>query len=283
MATDPQVLDQAQRDAWKRAAGAWEKWQAELREATAPVSQWMVDTIDPQPGQRILELAAGPGETGFLAAARIGPSGRLISTDQSEEMVSAGRRRAAQLGLPNVDFEVLDAQRIVLEPGSVDAVLCRWGYMLMGDPDSAFRGTKRVLRHGGRLALAVWDTPDRNLWMAALPMQLVARGALPAPEPGSPTPFSMADADALAQRLADAGFSDVETAKVEFVQTYASFDQYWEITGDLAAPLTEALGTLDERQAGEVRDAVRGFLGQFAAANGTVSVPASTIVATATA
>jgi SAM-dependent methyltransferase len=276
---DLQALDQAQRDAWKRAAGAWGKWQAKFRELTAPVSQWMVDAIDPQPGQRVLELAAGAGETGFMAAERLGSTGTLISTDQSEEMLSVARLRADELGLRNVEFEVLDAQWIEFEPASVDAVLCRFGYMLMGDPDSALRGTQRALRPGGRLALAVWDSPERNLALAALPMQLVARGALPPPEPGTPSPFSMADAEALAQRLSDAGFSDIETAKVEFSQRYLSFDVYWEMTCDLAAPLLEAISSLEARQAAEVREAVQDFLGQFTATDGTISVPASTVVA----
>ena len=68
---------------WNCAAGAWERRQAELRETTAPVSQWMVDAIDPQPGQRVLELAAGPGETGFIAARRLLPGGTLISSERS--------------------------------------------------------------------------------------------------------------------------------------------------------------------------------------------------------
>ena len=193
VATDPGALDRAQRAAWQRAAGAWGKWQASIRDATHIVSQWMVDAIDPQPGEQVLDLAAGPGETGFIAARRLGDDGRLTSTDQSEEMVSVARRRAEELELHNVRFAVLDAQRIELDPASFDAALCRFGYMLMGDPDAALRGTHRVLKPGGRVALAVWDAPDRNVWMVALPAQLVARGALPPPAPDAPTPFSMAE------------------------------------------------------------------------------------------
>lgn len=181
--------DQAQREAWSRAAAAWERRQAEMRESLAPLSRWMVDSIDPRPGQRVLELAAGPGETGFIAARELGDEGRLISTDQSSEMVEVARRRAADLGLRNIDFAVVDAQQIDLQPDSFDAVLCRFGYMLMGDPDAALAGTRRVLRSGGRLAMATWDTSDRNLWMAVPVIQLVSRGALPMPDPTAPGPF----------------------------------------------------------------------------------------------
>lgn len=281
MTTDQDQLDQENREAWRRAARGWEKWQAELRAAASPVSGWMIAAISPQPGQRILELAAGPGETGFLAAQRLGPSGTVISSDQSEEMVAVARRRAAALGLENVQFAVLDAQQLPLESASVDAVLCRWGYMLMGDPAAALGHTRRVLRPGGRLALATWDTPDRNLWMAMPVMQMVAQGALAMPDPGAPSPFAMADPATLEQTLAEAGFEQIETDKVEFQQTYASFEQYWEITTDLAAPIASALAALDPDRVSQVREGVRGAAAQFTSTEGTLAVPASAIVASA--
>jgi ubiquinone/menaquinone biosynthesis C-methylase UbiE len=99
-------------------------------------------------------------------------------------MVEIARRRAAELGLENVDFDVIDAQRMELEPESFDAVLCHWGYMLMADPDEALRRTRRVLKRGGRLPLATWDRPDRNLWMSAPVIAPVSEGVMPPPDPG---------------------------------------------------------------------------------------------------
>ena len=273
--------DLEQREAWHRAARGWERWQAELRELSAPVAEWLVEAIDPKPGQRVLELAAGPGETGFLVAERLGPDGTLVSTDQSPDMVDVARRRAQELGLGNVEFRVLDGQQIDLDERSFDAVLCRWGYMLMADPDAALRGTRRVLRQGGRLALATWDTPDRNLWMSAPVLQLIARGAFPPPEPGAPGPFSMADTAQLEQRLASAGFQQIETDKVEFDHVYPSFDQYWEMSLDLGAPLAAAMAELDEATVAEIREAVRGVLAPFTGSDGALRIAASAVVATA--
>ncbi len=274
--------DQEVREAWRRAAEGWERRGPQLREATASVSQWLVDAIDPQPGQSVLEVAAGPGETGFLVAQRLGDTGTLTCSDQSPEMVDVARRRAAELGLRNVRFDVIDAQQISGQHGPLDAVVCRWGVMLMGDPNAALRGIHGVLRAGGRFAMATWDTPDRNLWMAAPGMRLVARGALPMPAPGEPGPFAMADPGALAARLEAAGFKDVTTDKVEFGQRYGSFDEYWAVTLDLPAPLANALGSLDEGARVEVRDGVRDALGQFSQPDGSLDVPASAVVAAAT-
>jgi SAM-dependent methyltransferase len=268
---------------WRRGAEGWERRQQTLREKTAPVAQWLVDAIDPQPGERILELAAGPGETGFIAAQRLGPEGRLLSTDQASEMVEVARRRAAELGLENVDFDVIDAQTLELEPQSFDAVLCRWGFMLMGEPDEAMRRTHRVLKEGGRLAMATWDRPDRNMWMAAPVLALVSQGALPPPDPSAPSPFAMPDPADVERRLRAAGFSSARAEPIALTQTYPSFDGYWEETMDLSAPVRAAAAGLGEEDLAKFRAATRETLSQFIGPDGRIEAPASAVVAAAVA
>lgn len=276
-------LDERQREMWRRGAQGWERRQQSLREHTAPVAGWLVDAIDPQPGERVLDIAAGPGETGFMVAQRLGPQGRLLCTDQAPEMIEVARRRASELGLENVEFAVADAQQLDLESGSFDAALCRWGYMLMGDPDEAMRRTRLVLRNGGRLALATWDRPDRNLWMAAPVMTLVAQGVLPAPNPADPSPFALHDPDDLERRLRGAGFSSVRTDRIEFSHRYPSFDDYWSETMDLAAPIAGAMAGLTPEAAESVRAGTRQTLSQFMREDGGIEAPASAVVALAVA
>jgi SAM-dependent methyltransferase len=266
---------------WRRGARGWERRQATLREKTATVSRWLVDAIDPQPGERVLDLAAGPGETGFMAAQRLGERGRLLCTDQSPEMVDVARRRAQELGLQNVDFAVLDAQRMELEPASFDAAICRWGYMLMGDPGEAMRRTRAALRDGGRLALATWDRPDRNLWMTAPMMALVAQAAIPPPDPSAPSPFALHDPADLERRLADAGLRSVRTERLEFPQRYPSFDEYWAETMDMAAPLAGVLAGMTADAAESVRAATQQTLSPFTGSDGRIEVPARAVVAAA--
>lgn len=283
MAMDARELDQRQRELWRRGAQGWERRQASLREKTAPVSQWLVDAIDPKPGERVLEVAAGPGETGFIAARRIAPEGRLLSTDQAPDMVQVAQRRAAELGLTNVDFAVIDAQELELEPGGFDAALCRWGYMLMGDPNEAMRRTRVALRDGGRLAAATWDRPDRNLWLAAPVMALVSQGAIPPPDPADPSPFAIHDPVDLEGRLRSAGFASARTDRVEFSQRYPSFDEYWAESMDCAAPIADLV---QQREAADVeafRSATRDALSQFTTKDGRLEIPASAVVAVAVA
>jgi SAM-dependent methyltransferase len=283
MTIDANELRERSRESWERAAKGWGRRQPELRAWAAPVSHWMVEAIRPQPGHRVLELAAGPGETGFLAAELIKPGGTLICSDQVEGMLQVARSRAAELGLDNVEFKAIDAEWIDLELASVDGVLCRWGYMLMADPQAALRETRRVLRPGGRVALAAWDRRDRNLWASATPLELIARGMLEPPDPEAPGMFALGDQDKLAALLSEAGFAEVEIEVVELQQQHESFDRFWEVQLDLAAPIAAVLGDLDDERRAEVRDAVAARFEPFASADGTLTLPASTVVAAASA
>ena len=283
MSTREHEADEQQRELWRRGAQGWERRQASLRKKSAPVANWLVDAIDPQLGQRVLEIAAGPGETGFIAARRLGPEGELLSTDQAPEMVEVARRRAAELGLDNVEFAVVDAQKLDLQPASFDAAICRWGFMLMAQPDEAMRRTRIALRDGGRLALATWDRPDHNLWMAVPMIALVGQGVLPPPNPADPSPFALHDLADLERRLRGAGFSSVRTDRIGFAQWYPSFDEYWAESMDFAAPLAEAVSNAPADVAEAVRAGARESLSQFTATDGRLEIPASALVAVATA
>jgi len=276
-------LDERQRELWRRGAQGWERRQGAIRLRSAPVSEWLVNAIDPQPGERVLELAAGPGETGFMIAKRLGPEGRLLCTDQAPQMIEVARRRASELGLTNVDFAVIDAQRLELERGTFDAAVCRWGYMLMADPDEAMRRTRLALRDGARLAMATWDRPARNLWMAAPALALVGQGAIPPPNPSDPSPFALPDPADLQRRLRSAGFSEARSEPVEFAHRYPSFGEYWAETMDLSVPVADAVAALSPADVDAVRASARDTLSQFIAPDGQIEAPAAAIVAAAVA
>jgi ubiquinone/menaquinone biosynthesis C-methylase UbiE len=165
MSTDPDTHRADARAGWERVAAGWQQAQARMTAVGMPVSHWLIDAIEPQPGMNVLELAAGTGETGFLVAELIAPGGgALICSDGAEAMVKAAEQRAAELQLTNVAFRQLELEWIDLPTASVDAALCRWGYMFALDRDAALREARRVLRPGGRLALATWATLDHNPW-----------------------------------------------------------------------------------------------------------------------
>jgi len=222
----------------------------------------MIKQLAPQPGDTVLELAAGAGDTGFEAAAIVGERGRLISTDFSPEMVEVARRRATELGVSNVEYRVLDAERIELETGSVDGVLCRSGYMLMADPVAALSETRRVLRPGGRLALSVWGLPERNPWITILARILLECGHMPPLEPGAPDPFSMASEEHTRALLERAGFTEVRTEDVPVRFAFRDVDDYVSHSCDTAGPFAIVLRGLRQGE----REALKTQLGDAFAA-----------------
>ncbi|MBA2637168.1 MAG: methyltransferase domain-containing protein [Solirubrobacterales bacterium] len=267
---------------WQRAAAGWSVQRERLQRASEPVSQWLVAAIDPQPGQRVLELAAGAGDTGFLAAELLRPGGRLICTDSAEPMVEVARARAAELGLEDVvELKVMDAEWIDLSTAEADAVLCRWGYMLLADPGASLRETRRVLRPGGRVALAAWTGPQDNPWSSVPHEELARIGAEEPPPPDVPGQFAWRDEATIREALQDAGFVDVVVEQLAFAFGFASLDDWWDAQLDLSPRLYDAVAALSPATRDDLRDAVDARLESFVADDGSVALPARTHVATA--
>jgi ubiquinone/menaquinone biosynthesis C-methylase UbiE len=272
------------RERWARAAAGWEKRSDWFREQTMPVSAWLVDAIDPQPGQTILELGAGVGDTGFLAAELIQPGGTLITADFSPNMLSAAQRRAERLGIGNVRFRQMDANLPLDQPAaSLDGVIGRWVYMLLNDGEDALRETRRVLKAGAAVALAAWTGPEENRWSVATGELLRRRGRLDPPDPSAPGQFAWSEPGAVQEHMEAAGFVEPRVERLEFAMRYADVDEWW-----VSQTLTNvAVGLADEKLDFATRSDVLADLETVAATyeqpDGTLLVPAATWVATATA
>jgi SAM-dependent methyltransferase len=272
---------------WEEAAPGWVRRQAEIRGLGAPVSHWMVQALAPQPGQRLLELAAGLGETGMLAAELVAPVGGVILSDQAEGMLAGARERADELGLSNVEFRTWNAEWIDLPVASVDGVLCRWGYMLMADPPAALSETRRVLRPSGRLALAVWDAASANPW-ALLPMlELIERGLVPGASSDQdghqPGPFALGDPERVQGLLEQAGFTEVLLDSVDVHHRHPSFDAYWETTLDISRVMHDIVLSRPEAEIEEIRAGIAARLEPHTAADGSLEIPGRSLVAVASA
>jgi ubiquinone/menaquinone biosynthesis C-methylase UbiE len=263
---------EASYEIWQRMAAGWDRQRAWIWEASRPVGEWMVRGLELEPGETVLELAAGPGETGFAAAEAVGPKGRLIQTDFAPNMVAAAQREAQRLGLRNVEHQVLDAERMELPTDGVDAVLCRWGYMLMADPAAALRETRRVLRPGGRLALSVWGEPDRNRWASIPGRALAEHFDAPPPDPLAPGIFALADPGRTRALVEGAGFEVLRMEEVELTYGFSDFDDYWRFVTQLAGGLALALEALGEDDRAAVREVTETKLRELRAPDGSYSL-----------
>jgi SAM-dependent methyltransferase len=269
---------------WGDQAQGWEDRRDLLRTATMPVSSWMIDAIDPQPGHTVLELAAGTGDTGLLAAELIEPGGTLICSDFSPEMLATAQRRAEELGVRNVRFKQIDAETSIdVEAASLDGVLCRWGYMLMADPGSALRETRRVLKPGARVALAAWAGPEDNPWSVLPNRELTERGAGEEADPDSPHQFSWAQEGVVAEQLEAAGFGEHHVESLEFTMDYASAEDWWASQAALSARFAAALRRAGDEDVAAARAAVERHAERLVSAEGELRIPARTWVAWAAA
>ena len=280
---DPDEQRSATREGWERAAAGWGKRADRIRDWGMPVSTAMVQALALRPGQRVLELAAGPGDTGFIAAELVRPGGTLISSDGADAMLDVARARAAELGIDNVEFSQLELEWIDLETAAVDAVIVRWGIMLIVDPEAAAREVRRVLRPGGRAAFAVWDAPEKNPWAVIPGRVMVQLGHAEPPQPGAPGMFSLAGDGQLTELLQGAGFQDVVVSPVSLTRHYDAIEGYLEETIDMSPLFGATYRQLSAAEQAAAVAAITAAAQPYRGSDGSVTLPGSSLVASAAA
>ena len=254
-----------------RLASGWERHRRSIFESTRAASDWLVEALAPREGQTVLELTAGPGETGFLVAERVGPGGRLVSSDVSPGMVEAARRGAEARGLTNVDLRVMDAQHLDLPDASVDGVLSRFGVMLVPEPERVLAEAKRVLRPEGRLAYAVWGPPEGNPWLTLFVGAVLQHGVAPPGDPFGPGgPFSLGAPDRNRELATAAGFAEVRVEDVRGAMAYADFDEYWDVQTSVSGPIAVLVSSLPAQDAEAIRSSLEGMVAPFRSGEGLV-------------
>jgi SAM-dependent methyltransferase len=278
---DPDALRSEILERWEHAARGWGKHAERMRDFGMPVSSWMIEHARLQPGQRVLELAAGPGDTGFLAAELIRPGGVLLSTDGTENMLEVARARANELGIDNVEFRRIELEWVDLDTASVDAVLCKWGLMFSVDPEAALREWRRVLRPGGRVALAAWDEPPLNDWATIPTRALVELGHAEPPDPEAPGMFVLAAPGRLQELLESAGFTDVVVDSVPTPRSFADVETYVAETREISSVFGELMAPLSDAQRAKVVEKIAELSQPYIGADGSVSFTGRSLVAAA--
>ena len=230
-------------------------------------------------GDRILELACGPGGLGLAAAERVGPGGEVVLSDVAEEMTAIAAARAAELGLRNVEARRLEIERIDEPDAAYDVVFCREGLMFALEPGRAVAEIRRVLRPGGRAVVAVWAARERNPWLGLLMDAVSAQVGAPVPPPGIPGPFALGDAGELRGFFDAAGLADVHVGALSVPLRSASFDEWWRRTSALAGPLSAILASMPEEGVQALRERARTAVRPYETVTGGLDLPGETLIA----
>jgi SAM-dependent methyltransferase len=278
------IVDRADRRAqlygmWAAVAGSWAEHADYADARGAVVAEKLLALALPAPGDRVLELACGPGGLGLAAAARVGDRGEVVVSDVVAEMTAIAGARAEALGLANVTTRVLDLERIEEPDESYDVVLCREGLMFALDPAGSAREIARVLRPGGRAAVGVWGPRARNPWLGVVLDSVSAQLGRPVPPPGVPGPFALEDSGELAGLLSGAELEDVAVGELAVPLRAASFEEWWARTSALAGPLARIVASLPEDAAHELRARAEAAVGRYATPAG-LEFPGVSLVAT---
>jgi len=226
---DKSALKQREHDNWASAAEGWRRRDALLAKGGAPVTERMLALSEISLGSSLLDIASGTGEPSISAAKLVGESGQVTGTDLVEEMLLVAREKVIKKGLENIEYHCKDAETLVFDAASFDAVTIRWGLMFMPDPLACLSAAYKALKPGGRIVLACWSAVEKNPFVGVM-MQPLSE-----------------DPARLQSALKSSGFKNVELEELVIdVVEVEDGRAYWEAMSDLAAPVMALVRQLDE-------------------------------------
>jgi ubiquinone/menaquinone biosynthesis C-methylase UbiE len=268
---DAKLQRRIQRYGWDLAANDYQPlWQEQLAEA----QDAMMALASLAPRDKVLDVACGTGLVSFAAARAVGPDGQVLGVDLSGGMVSSAERRAKEAKLSNCRFARMDAEALSLPDAAFDVVLCALGLMYMPNPELAMREMRRVLRPGGRIALAVWGERSRCGWSALFPIvdaEVTSEVC--------PLFFRLGQQEALERLCAEANFESIQQRRISTTLDFA--DAHEACNAAFAGgPVALAWSRFNDEVRARVRSSYVNSIEKWQFGNG-FRIPAEFVVAAA--
>ncbi|MCW5774801.1 MAG: class I SAM-dependent methyltransferase, partial [Rhodospirillaceae bacterium] len=225
MAISHPVANTAQIDFWNGPTGQrWSKLHKQIEASMRPFAEALIQRLAPKPGERIVDIGCGAGDTALALADRVQGHGMVLGLDVSRLLLQHAVARAANTPEYPLRFVEADAATYALERGGWDALFSRFGVMFFADPAAAFANLRRGLKPGGRLAFCCWRDRRENAWVT-LPVAAARKHIAelpPAPGPEEPGPFSFADTARIRRVLTSAGFTGIEIDRFDPSLSYGN-------------------------------------------------------------
>ena len=251
----------------REAAAEWRRGAAARVQAFGPATEMMLDLVQVAAGSRVLDVGAGAGDSTWVAAHRVGSSGRVLAIDISASMLEIAAESARQAGLHNVETRVMDAQHLDLEPDAFDAAVSRNCLMLIPDYHQALTEMRRVLKPGGRCAAIVFSTPERCPYLA-IPHAIVLRvGRLASPAPERFGEFRLGAPGMLEDAYRTAGFREISVHTVPTRRRFPSLGEAMQYAR-WPLPLRELMAKLSHAEQEQAWAEIEQALAQFVGPNG---------------
>jgi len=253
---------------WSVTAEGWRRAAPTLAQYLDPPTEIMLDLVGIQTGDRVLDVAAGSGGQTMLAARRVGPSGFVLATDLSPQMLTLAALELQQAGLTNVETQVMDGENLQLAEESFDGVICRGGLEFFPEPEKALRGMRQVVKPGKKVGVVDFSIPDTCPFVA-IPVSLIReRAQLPAPPPGAPGLFSLGQPGLLQAVYERAGFRAVQVVSVTTHLQLPSALECVHFLQDVGGAVQQILAAMSETQRQDAWNAVEHALRRYEGPSG---------------
>ena len=265
---------------WNGALGQrWAAMRQEIDRVVTPFGAAALKAAAPQPGERVIDVGCGCGETSIEIARLVGPAGSVLGIDVSQPMLAVARSHGQSA---NLSFQEADASGSPL-PAGVDLLFSRFGVMFFSEPSAAFSHLRKSLRAGGRCVFVCWRTPRDNAW--AMTPLAAARQALditpPQSDPNAPGPFAFADEERLRTIMSAAGFGNIELQRFDAAIFLGPTPRSAAEGAVQLGPVARLLREVGAEHLPIVVDAIERTFVPLAAANGQVSLNGSTWIVAA--
>lgn len=277
---DSKGYKETTREQWQVAAEPWYRWGDVLERWLDEASELMLDLAEIGAGDQVLDVAAGAGGQSVRAARRVGPSGRVLATDISPEILRYAERAAREAGLANVATRELDAEALDVEPGSFDAAISRLGLIYLPDRAAALNAIHRALKPGGHVASLNYTTPERNEFFS-IPVAIIReRAGLSAPAAGQPGPFSLGAEGVIETAYEGAGFVESVARRIEAPLRLDSASEFVDFARESFGALHQMLAGLERAEQEETWAEIETAMRQFEGPDGFAG-PCELVVAAA--
>jgi len=238
-------IREQQKSSWDKFSPGWKKWDKLMMEFLKPVGNEIIRSINPKDTDYVLEIAGGTGEPGLTIASKL-KEGKVMITDLSEKMLEIAKEHAKERGINNIETRACDVSELPFSDNTFDAISCRFGFMFFPDMLLATKEMFRVLKPGGRIAVAVWNGPEKNFWVTAVGGTINRNMQLSPPPPEAPGMFRCAKEGLLQGLFQQAGLKNTSEKEVAGKLNCKTADVYWNMMTEVAAPFVAALSQADD-------------------------------------